>query len=238
MNLAKYRDRPFGWWVQTPIYAARIAKAHWHRAQTERDAGRAVIRAFFRRQRGGVFVEVGAARPDFMSIGSRFRALGWRVISIEPNPAFAQLHRDAGHEIYQYACGERDESNAAFSIVHAPDGAPVSNESFSSLSVKPAYAALSPVALQIETIRVEVRRLDSLLATHAPEVERVDCLAIDTEGWEIEVLKGFDLERFSPRVLIIENLLDDENYRRYLAGRGYRLWKTLRPNEIYVRCSH
>ena len=47
----------------------------------------------------GVLVEVGAARPDYLSISSSFRNLGWKIISIEPNPDFCKLHRDLGYLI-------------------------------------------------------------------------------------------------------------------------------------------
>lgn len=200
----------------------------------EGDVDRLVFDHFFASQKHGVFIEVGAARPDFLSIGALFRARGWRVISVEPNPVFCEMHRAKDHEILQYACGASDEDEVDFSIVHSHEDDEISNESFSSLSIKPGYSALK-ADLDIEQIRVSLRRLDTILHHHAPEVSRVDCASIDVEGWELEVLSGFDLERFKPRVLIIENLLDDAKYRDYMAQRGYRIWKTVHPNEIYLR---
>ena len=193
-----------------------------------------VFKHFFDGSPAGVFVEVGAARPDFLSISALFRENGWRVVAVEPNPIFCEAHRKQGHEILQYACGETDSDGVDFSIVHSHDGSMVSNESFSSLSIKPSYRALKQ-DLEIEIIQVNLRRLDSIMAQYAPEIDRVDCCSIDTEGWELEVLKGFDLDKFRPRVLIIENLMNDQTYRDYMKNKGYKLWLTLMPNEIYVR---
>lgn len=199
----------------------------------EGDVDRIVFEVFFSSANNGVFVEVGAARPDFLSIGALFRSRNWRVISVEPNPVFCELHRVQGLEILQYACGEQDEDDVESSIVHSQEEG-ITNESFSSLSIKDGYRALKP-DLNVETIRVNLRRLDTILQEHAPDIRTVDCLSIDVEGWEIEVLEGFDIARFMPRVLIIENLLDDPKYRDYMNRHGYSLWKTIFPNEIYTR---
>ena len=197
-----------------------------------------VHETFFHDAPPGVFVEVGAAGPDFLSIGALFRRLGWHVIAIEPNPAFAAAHREAGNEVLEYACGDRDEDGVTFEIVdlHGAlyEGGPVTFEAFSALRVKDAYRALRDGELDTQEIRVDVRRLDTLLAEHAPEIRRVEIVSIDVEGWELEVLAGFSLERYRPRVLIVENLLDDARYRRAIGARGYELWRQVGPNEVYV----
>ena len=61
-------------------------------------------------------LEIGAARPKYLSIGASFRNKGWRVISIEPNSTFASQHRELGHEIHEYACGDSDEDDVDFVI--------------------------------------------------------------------------------------------------------------------------
>ena len=58
-----------------------------------------VKKRFFRDRSSGVFVDVGAARPDFLSMSATFRQSGWRVLAIEPNPEFCDMHRAAGHEV-------------------------------------------------------------------------------------------------------------------------------------------
>lgn len=244
-SFAQFRSKPLWWWLQTPLYARRAIKAGLRKRWPDRfstdpetPVAALVYRHFFRAQRSGVCVEVGAARPDFLSIGAVFRGYGWRVIAVEPNPAFCEMQRAQGAEVLQFACGPADADDIEFSVVHSRENGEITNESLSSLGVKPGYAALHPnfePDQDVEIIRVAVRRLDSLLQDYAPNVSQVDCLAIDTEGWELEVLQGFDLERFSPRVVILENLLDADSYRDYMTGRGYRLWRRLPPNEIYER---
>jgi FkbM family methyltransferase len=209
------------------------------RTQGEGGLDRLVRDLFFAEITDGVFIDVGAAGPDFLSMSAFYRALGWRVIAIEPNPLFSEAHRAAGNEVLEYACADRDEDGVDFELVDshgAPyEGGSVSFESFSSLKIKEPYRALREDALDVRRIKVKVRRLDTLLAEHAPELERIELVSIDVEGWELEVLAGFSLERYRPRVMIIENVFTDESYRLALRGRGYGLWRHVWPNDVYVR---
>src|SRR5262245_19851459 len=202
----------------------------------ESDVDRLVSARFFP-DGGGVFVEVGAARPDFLSVSALFRSRGWKIIAIEPIPDFCELQRKAGHEVLQYACGETDQDDVDFTVVdsHHTDYADgkVSYESFSSLGIKPSYATLKP-QLDKRTIKVKVRRLDTILKEHAPDVGRIDVLSIDVEGWELEVLRGLDLVKYRPKVMIVENLFDERSYRTFARSKGYTLWRQLPPNDIYV----
>ncbi|MFT3916969.1 MAG: FkbM family methyltransferase [Anaeromyxobacteraceae bacterium] len=206
--------------------------------RAEGDVDRLVHEHFFAgRSYRGVFVDVGAARPDFLSVSALYRGLGWRVLALEPNPEFAELQRRAGSEVLQYACGARDEDDVEFTLVNqhgqAYEGGKVSYESFSSLGIKPEYAALKS-DLDKRHIRVKLRRLDTVLRQHAPEVRDPDILSVDVEGWEMEVLDGLDLARNRPRVMVIENLFKSQAYVDRLARDGYVLWRRLEPNDVYV----
>ena len=198
---------------------------------------RIVYERFFPGVHDGVFVDVGAAGPDFLSMSALYRQLGWRVIAIEPNPVFSAAQRAAGNEVLEYACADRDADNVDFELVDShgstyKEGA-VTFESFSSLTVKPTYRALKS-ELDVKPIKVKVRRLDTILTEHAPEVERLDVVSVDVEGWELEVLAGLDFDRYRPTVLIIENLFRERGYRRALRDRGYALWRRRAHNDVYV----
>jgi FkbM family methyltransferase len=57
---------------------------------------------------------------------------------------------------------------------------------------------------------VTCERLDTLLCKH--KVKKIDVFMVDVEGYDYEVLCQLDLERFKPRVILMEwyNLPDDE----------------------------
>jgi len=186
----------------------------------------------------GTFVEVGAAGPEFLSMSMHFRENGWRVIAVEPNPDFCKLHHEKGYEILQYACGDHDKDNVEFFVVDSQGadyhGGKVSYESFSSLGIKKSYSNLKKDINQKKII-VQLRRLDTILETHAPNVEQIDILSVDVEGWELEVLDGLNTSKYRPRVMIIENLFSDNHYLSYMKAKGYILWRRAYPNDVYIR---
>jgi FkbM family methyltransferase len=183
---------------------------------------------------------VGAARPEFLSISNSFRKLGWTIIAVEPNPAFCDEHRALGYEIFEYACSDRDEDNVDFTLVDTKgaqyQGGPVSFESFSSLGLRGEFAELyktTQIDRESSTIKVNVRRLDTILAQHAPYVSNVDVVTVDVEGWEIEVMNGFSLQRYAPKVVVLENLMNDVSYRTFMHSQGYTLHRVIPPNDLY-----
>lgn len=204
----------------------------------EGNVDRTILRRFFPAQKpDGVFLDVGAARPDYLSISSLFRSLGWRVLAVEPNPEFCRMHRERRYEVWQYACGDHDEDDVDFLLVHSHgatyEQGEVTYESFSSLAIKEAYKALVP-DLDTRRIKVNLRRLDTLLQTFVPELGRIDIVSVDVEGWELEVLRGLSIHRYRPRVIVLENLFKEREYRRYMSAQGYLLWRRVAPNDIYI----
>ena len=68
---------------------------------------------------------------------------------------------------------------------------------------------------ELKTIRVKVRTLDTILATHRPDLEAVDLLVVDVEGWGLNIMRGFSSERYRPKVVVLENLFDEQAYIQY-----------------------
>jgi len=58
--------------------------------------------------------------------------------------------------------------------------------------------------------------LDSILKEHG--VTHIDLLSIDVEGHENHVLAGFTLEKYNPRIIIIENIYLDRRHDNYFHG--------------------
>lgn len=195
-----------------------------------------VAKRFFRNQLGNC-LEIGAARPDWLSLGAKFRTLGWDVLSVEPNPYFANLHRKEGHDVAQVAVGDHDSCSVPFVIVDSQgtqyrDGR-VSFESWSSLGIRTKFKSIFPDFPQ-KIIHVRLCRADTVIKECRPDWTKIDLLTIDVEGWEIEALSGLSFDIYSPAVCIVENLFVQDSYRHFMERRGYILWLLKYPNEIYV----
>lgn len=208
----------------------------------ESDIDAYVKEKFFKDQKTGVLVEVGAARPDYLSISEAYRGLAWTILAIEPNPKFCEEHRKRGYEILQYAVGDSDNDNVNFYIVDAKGasyaGGSMSFEGMSSLGpaegIKTFFDNVEPEAAASETIQVKVRRLNTILAEHAPSVANIDLLTIDVEGWELPVLRGLDFSKYKPKVVVLENVFQSLAYEDAMIALGYERDAWLYPNEVYV----
>lgn len=56
--------------------------------------------------------------------------------------------------------------------------------------------------LEVREIRVPARTLTSILDELRPP--RIDLFSLDVEGYELEVLRGLDLSRYRPRLILVE----------------------------------
>jgi len=78
----------------------------------------------------------------------------------------------------------------------------------------------------IETRRTPCLRLDSLLTKH--EVKKVDLLQIDTEGYDLEILKTIDFKTLKPTIIVYEHCHlsseDQETSWELLRSKGYNMW--------------
>ena len=195
---------------------------------------------FFSEYDKGTMVEVGAAGPVFLSQSKPFRDLGWRCICVEPNPNFAQMHRDAGNEIYEYACSNEDKDDIDFEMVYMP-GDGVTYESFSSLGVSQDLSIASGFhsgkdSIPVNTIKVNCRKLDTIL--DLANADKVDYLIVDVEGWELNVMRGFSTLKYRPRVIVLENGIPSthQSYHDFMNNIGYTFDsfdETTGPNLVY-----
>lgn len=60
--------------------------------------------------------------------------------------------------------------------------------------------------------KVKALTLDTILKNNHPELKNIDALLIDVEGWELDVLKGFNIEQYMPKVMVLEMAGDNVKY--------------------------
>lgn len=174
---------------------------------------------------GGVSVDVGANVGWHTLLMGRLVGPGGRVLAAEANPSVRArleenlaLNRLPQVEVLPFALSDADGSLDFF----GPDALdPWSGNGY----VVPAAAG------RPDTIRVEARRLDTLLA--AAQIERLDLIKIDVEGFEWRVLEGAEqsIANFRPHI-VFEYNADyaargngrPELFEAFFARHGYRLF--------------
>jgi FkbM family methyltransferase len=177
---------------------------------------------FFDGAPAGYFVEVGANEPQRGSQTWQFERAGWSGVLVEPQPDLAsQLRRTRRARVFDVACSSpANASKTARLYLLGPH---------SSLKRELVVTGVVPHG----AIDVLARTLDDILE-EAEAPAPIDFVSIDVEGHEIEVLKGFDLRRWRPRLLLIEDHVTSLAVHRFLTRGGYRLIRRTGLNGWYV----
>lgn len=202
----------------------------------------------FNQRREGFFIEVGAWNGISLSNTYFLEQMGWTGILVEPL-----------RELFEDCVRNRPRSRVVHAACTAPNqGATikftrvVGNEMLSCIQPEPAHAQrCRSEGRQLEEIEVPAVTLDRLIVRERngpwpgrgpfiPKVGwQIDLVSIDVEGGEMDVLKGFNLDRFKPRVLLIENNLPSGvAVAQYLQGFGYKRIHRQVINDFYVRAEH
>ena len=180
----------------------------------------------------GYAAEAGAFDGKFESPTLRLERNGWKVLLVEPVPrAFTSLLLNRVNDYcLNLALGSSNEDDVKFYVCNNHS----KGASFSSLLLDANLFNAFGVdkdAEEIEEISVNVRTLDYCLET--VEFPRLDILSLDVEGYEMEVLQGFRLDLWKPKLLLIENVTGDSNLREYL--KDYSFEGMLHHNDLFIR---
>ncbi|HZQ13578.1 MAG TPA: FkbM family methyltransferase [Pseudolabrys sp.] len=180
-----------------------------------------LIAAFFGNAKG-YFVEVGANDPRERSQTFHLEQAGWSGVLIEPQPELAaKLRANRTASVFAVACSAPQNAGRSLPLHVAGPLSALDRE------------RMAPGAAPERVIEVPVRTLDSVLE-EAGTPPGFDFLSIDVEGHEIEVLRGFDLARWRPRLILLEDHVRDLAKHRYLTARGYRIVRRYENNGWYV----
>jgi FkbM family methyltransferase len=178
---------------------------------------------------GGMFVDVGANAGTYALPLARHVGAGGRVIAVEPHPvmvarlAFNQAASASGNVVLVPAAAADSDGELMIETDH---------ENYGASHVYPDASARS------DAIRVPALRLLRILQDR--NVEKIDSLKIDVEGYEDRVLIGFFRDAPAalwPRAIAIEHLSRDDWADDCLAdmlARGYAEAGKTRSNTLLV----
>lgn len=141
----------------------------------------------------------GADDPVLVDVGAHhgssslwFAQQGWRVLAFEPEPDNRASFESNMRDYSNVTCLPLAVSDTAADLVPFF----VSEKHFGIHSLKPFHETHS------QTMSVRTVRLDDALGQH--DISKVTFLKIDIEGADFLALKGFDVERFKPEVIMLE----------------------------------
>lgn len=189
---------------------------------------------FFPGQAAGTCVEVGAGDGERYSNTLFFEGLGWRCLLIEANPEAVELcraRRSGATVVHAAAVEPARVGTATFTVAEdCPDLSSLRLDAHGTGALQRYFGRVAR-----REVEVPARTLDEILGGWG--CTRIDFITIDVEGHELGVLRGFDLRRWRPRVVIVERNGRWPQWRvlARLLRAGYRRAHTTGVNDWYVR---
>jgi FkbM family methyltransferase len=184
-------------------------------------------------EESGFFIDIGANDPVGASNTWALYQRGWSGITIEPLPgACARFAAKRPRDIcLNVAVGESDGEASFFAFGHGGGQ--------STCDRARAEALARETGQEMQEIKVPVRRLGSIFAEYAKDRD-VDVISIDAEGAEAAILRGAQLDKFRPKLIIIEAMeafvqIDvSEEASKILEQNGYVLGYEDGLNKFFV----
>jgi FkbM family methyltransferase len=187
-----------------------------YRWQLWRMAGPKLVKAFAERYPAARFVEIGSNDGDHHDhLAEYIRSSAWRGVMVEPVPyVFESLTARYGHvegvTLENAAIGATD---GRLPFYHLRQATPEEQArlpywyhgtgSFSREQVLSHKKHIPDVEERIVESHVSALTFESLVRKHA--LEDLDLLLTDTEGYDWEILRTIDLQRYRPRLAIYEH---------------------------------
>jgi FkbM family methyltransferase len=187
-----------------------------------------VLAAFFPDVQKGFYVDVGGYDPDYDSVTKLFYLQGWRGINIEPQPSGYQKFQDERKRDINLNIGISNTNGELKLRTYTSGGLSTFSE-----NVKRQYEATPDNdTREFKEITVPVRLLKEVFAEN--EVEHINFMKIDVEGYEYEVLESNDWDKYRPEVLCIEANHIEHDWRPLLQAANYELVFNDNLNDYYV----
>ncbi|WP_162935741.1 FkbM family methyltransferase [Tsuneonella amylolytica] len=190
------------------------------------------LEKIFGGKRDGFAIEVGANNGVDGSTTLHFEKLGWECILVEPNPSLcAEIRTKRAAMLFECAASSAP-GTAVLQIAVGAEG----SHAVSALGDSgKAAEILQDHGFRTEPVEVATRTMDAILE-EAAVARPIDFVSIDVEGHELEMLKGFSLDRWRPRILIIEDnaSLGEGSVKDHLEAGGYVRFRRTGVNDWYA----
>ncbi|MCW8445467.1 FkbM family methyltransferase [Fluoribacter gormanii] len=143
----------------------------------------------------GFYIDIGAQHPVIDSVSKAFYDKGWRGIHIEPVPEFVELLRNARPDetVLQIALSDHN-GLLDFNIIPGTG--------LSTAVDRIAESHLNELGFHSQKAQVPTLTLQSAMSTLVEN--DVHWMKIDVEGFEKQVLSGWDYTSLRPWIIVIE----------------------------------
>lgn len=168
----------------------------------------------------GAYVDVGCWYPKQSSNTYYFYQRKWKGICIDPNPELIDVYKRVRPKDLFINAGIGPSGQSLDYYMFKESSMNTFSEDFYE-----KYKAHSPL---LKKIQIPLVSLKEVLDKHLDKNDRLDFFDIDVEGFDLEVLKTNDWDKYRPKIIVIESDLPlkqdlDSEVVHYLSQQNYRL---------------
>jgi len=203
-----------------------------------------VLKKIFYQQEKGFYIDVGCQNPIKNNNTYLLYKKGWEGINIDLDKDNINLFNSARPKDSNFNKAiSSDIKNVELYFYHK-------KSPINTIDKKTSDFQKAKVT-SIKKINTDT--LDNIILNSKYKNHTFDLLTIDVEGHELDVLKGFDLDKYSPKVIVveyldlnvskleiknlsIENVLNSEIYK-YLISKNYILVNSIYCDLVFVNKS-
>ncbi|MGH8505188.1 MAG: FkbM family methyltransferase [Stenotrophobium sp.] len=210
----------------------KVLRGHWYLA---RMAGPAVLKAFARRYPEAFFIQVGANDGQMMDpLRKLVLASRWRGLAIEPVPqlfrSLQQNYAAVAQRVQPVNLAVATEAGELpfFHLGNQPGLAPLPEwanglGSFRKDVILKHANRIQGFEHYLREIKVSSVTWDELCQRY--QVQRIDLVVTDTEGYDFEIIRQIDFQRGKPGMIVYEHhhfsTQTRAECRALLQGQGY-----------------
>ena len=194
-----------------------------------------ILRRIFERSKSGFYVDVGAHHPFRFSNTFYFYKLGWRGINIDAMPGSSESFNKLRPRDINIETGVGNgDSFLTYYVFNEPALNGFSEELSSERDGDKGFFV-------VDKIKVRVRELRKILDEYLPKGTSIDFMSIDVEGFDLDVLRSNDWEKYSPKAILVEVIFDDlaELYQNeivvFLVQHGYKVYAKAINTVIFIQ---
>jgi len=173
------------------------------------------------------YLDIGAHHPSILSNTCYFYKNGSIGVNVEPDPyLYKRFPYKRRKDInLNVGVGLNGDDLADFYIM--------SNRVLSTFSKDDSEIAQLKRNCKIKKVlKIKLLSIDQILKTYFPE-KAPDFVSIDTEGLDLDILKGIDFSRYRPKVFCVETLIHNNDNT---TSKNSELIKLMQDNGYVAYC--
>lgn len=183
-----------------------------------------IIEKYLNKSKNVSYIDIGSNHPVKFNNTYRFYLKGGRGINIEPDGVLISFYKKLRPKDINLEVGVSDHSSFLIFYRLLPDVSSTFSRIQAEREIKSGNKFLSKEKVKVITLKNIFEKY-----LHA---KYVDLISIDTEGFDLKVLKGNNWTRYRSKIICVENF--EPKVRSFLKNVGYRQIYSNQVNSIYI----